>query len=195
MQTPLAVIVVALGLSLLTTPVARSENAPAAAEESTATEKKKELAPIFRYPLFLRLHGGVGLAQRAQQQDGVSFAALGGLQLMLPANANQSFGVEIDFIQADARRARRYVAAGLFVENRLFDWFLLSIGLMAYVPLESPRPTPVGISTKLGWAPQYHRIVNPFAVIRADWIFHDRIVGILSADLGISLSLRSRRGR
>ena len=66
---------------------------------------------------------------------------------------------------------------------------------MAYVPLDEPRPTPVGFSTKLGWVPQYHRVINPFAVIRADWIFDDRIIGILSADLGISLNLYSRRSK
>ena len=175
---------------------AKTVSEPTNAEAATVSEpKNKELAAIFRYPLFLRLHGGVGFAQRAREQDGLSFAAVGGLQLMLPANANQSFGVEVDYVQANARPERRYVAAGLFVENRLFDWFLLSIGLMAYVPLVEPRPTPIGISTKLGWAPNYHRTINPFAVLRADWIFDDRIVGMLSADFGISISLRSRRGK
>ena len=154
----------------------------------------KELAPIFRYPLLLRVHGGIGFAQRARQQDGISLAAMGGVQLMLAANENQSFGVEIDFIQADARPERRYVAAGLLVENRI-DWFLLGIGSMAYVPLAEPRPTPVGITTKLGWVPSYHRVVNPFIVLRADWIFDDRIVGILSANAGIQLSLYSRRSK
>lgn len=138
--------------------VQAEETAPVA-EPLPEPKKNQELAAIFRYPLFLRLHGGVGFAQRARQQDGIS------------------------------------LAAGLFVENRLFDWFLLSIGLMAYVPLDEPKPTPIGISTKLGWAPQYHRVINAFAVIRADWIFDDRIIGILSADFGISLSLRSRRSK
>lgn len=181
-------------LLLAASPAAAQDEGPPPAE-APAAEPEKELAPIFRYPLLLRVHGGVGLAQRARPTDGVSPAFVGGVQLMLPANENQSFGVEIDFLQADARPERRYVAAGLFVENRLFGGFLLGIGLMAYVPVQEPRPTPIGISTKLGWAPQRHPVVNPFAVLRADWIFDDRIIGVLSADVGISFSLRSRRGR
>ncbi|NNE17795.1 MAG: hypothetical protein HKN10_04875 [Myxococcales bacterium] len=184
-----------LGLFVFFSPVARAQDVPTDVEAQIDVEPEKELAPIFRYPMILRVHGGVGFAQRARPQDGISPAYMGGVQLMLPANATQSFGIEIDFIQADARATRRYVAVGLFVENRLFESFLLGIGLMAYAPLEKPRPTPVGISTKLGWVPQYHRIINPFILLRADWIFHDRIVGILSGNFGISLNLLSRRGK
>ena len=151
-------------------------------------EPDDELAAIFRYPKILRIHGGIGFAQRARPEDGISLSAVGGVQLMLPANATQSFGVEVDYLQTDARNQRRYIATILFVENRMFGWFLMSIGLGAYVPLEGRRPTPVGISTKLGWAPNYHKVVNPFVLLRADWIFHDRIVGSLKADTGIAFS-------
>lgn len=156
--------------------------------ENAAPEPDDELAAIFRYPKILRIHGGVGFAQRAKTDDGLSLSAVGGVQLMLPANATQSFGVEVDYLQTDARNQRRYIATILFVENRMFGWFLMSIGLGAYVPLEGRRPTPVGISTKLGWAPNYHKVVNPFVLLRADWVFHDRIVGSLKVDTGIAFS-------
>lgn len=109
---------------------------------------------------------------------------------MLPANATQSFGVEVSYLQTDARSERRYLASILFVEARLFGSFLLSIGLGAYVPLvATPRPTPIGISTKLGWAPRLNPLVNPFIVVRTDTVFDDRIVGSLVADFGLAFSL------
>ncbi len=135
----------------------------------------------------------VGTTVRAEAPAPV---AMGGVHLMLPANANQSFGVELDFIQADARPERRYVAAGLFVENRLFECFLLSIGLMAYVPLDEPRPTPVGFSTKLGWVvPQYHRVINPFAVIRAETSTRSSSIPWLTRNTSPSVGWRQVMGR
>ncbi|MEM7434017.1 MAG: hypothetical protein AAF436_02615 [Myxococcota bacterium] len=153
----------------------------------------EELAPIFVYPLRLRIHGGVGFASRAKPGDGVSLAAVAGVQLMLPANATQSFGVDVAYLQTDARPERRYITPGLFVENRLFGWFLMSLGVGAYVPLVDPRPTRVGISTKLGWAPDFGGAVQPFVVARSDWIFDDRIVGSLTVDAGVSFHLGGKR--
>ena len=157
----------------------------ASADDGPVADQAQELHPIFVHPIRLRLHGGVGAAQRAKTGDGFSLAVLGGAQLMLPANKNQGYGIEVSYIQTDARNARRYVATGLFVENRLFGWFLMSLGFGAYVPLQEPRPIPVGISTKLGWNPDLHPVINPFVVFRADWIFDDRFQGVLSADGGL----------
>ena len=154
----------------------------------TLESERKERPPIAVYPIYLRLHGGVGLAQRARDGDQLGVAALGGVQLMLPANATQSYGIEVDYVQTDARRARRYVMVGLFVENRMFGWFLMSLGLAGYISVDDPRPIPFGISTKLGWAPNLHPVINPFIVFRTDTIFSDRFQGVLSADGGLSLS-------
>ncbi|MEM8607156.1 MAG: hypothetical protein AAGF92_08625 [Myxococcota bacterium] len=150
-------------------------------------EPDAELHPIFRYPLRLRIHGGVGFASRAAPGSKISLAVVGGLQLMLPANENQSFGVGVAYLQTDSRAERRYITPGLFVENRMFGWFLMSLGVGAYVPLTEPRPTRVGISTKLGYSPTLERVINPFVVLRSDWIFDDRIVGSLTVDAGMSL--------
>ena len=198
------VYMLAAALWLATPSETRAEEAPgssvvdpAAAVEHASADPPRETPAIFRYPILLRVHGGVGVAQRAREQgDRVALSLLGGAQLMLPANASQSFGVEVSYVQTDARSERRYLASILFVEARLFGGFLLSIGLGAYVPLVAePRPTPVGISTKLGWAPRFHPRVNPFAVIRTDTVFDDRIVGSIAADFGLSFSLAGgRRG-
>lgn len=182
--------VFALAFWLAAVPQARAHEAAAQAEPANV-EPVDELPAIFRFPIILRLHGGVGFAQRARLEgDRLSLAAVGGAQLMLPANATQSFGVEVSYLQTDARSERRYLASILFVEARLFGSFLLSIGLGAYVPLvATPRPTPIGISTKLGWAPRLHPLVNPFIVVRTDTVFDDRIVGSLVADFGLAFSL------
>jgi len=156
----------------------------------TPTNEREERHPIFRFPKILRFHGGVGFAQRAKEGDGISLAVVGGVQLMLPANATQSFGLAVDYVQTDARNERRYIAPILFVENRMFGWFLMSLGVGPYISLgRSRRPTSVGISTKLGWAPDFGGVVNPFVVFRTDWVFDDRIAGALSADAGIAFYL------
>lgn len=175
-------------LSPLSVPIARAEPGPVEEEVAVVVDESDEdLHPIYRYPLRLRIHGGVGFASRAAPGDKVSLAVVGGIQLMLPANETQSFGVGVAYLQTDARAERRYITPGLFVENRLFGWFLMSLGVGAYVPLTEPRPTRVGISTKLGYAPDLRRVINPFVVLRSDWIFDDRIVGSLTVDAGMSL--------
>lgn len=177
-----------LGSSSLLTSAAAAE--PVVEEEVDLVVQEgatEELHPIFRYPLRLRIHGGVGFASRAAPGDQIALAVVGGIQLMLPANENQSFGVGVAYLQTDARAERRYITPALFVENRMFGWFLMSLGVGAYVPLTEPRPTRVGISTKLGYAPDLGRVINPFVVLRSDWIFDDRIVGSLTVDAGMSL--------
>lgn len=180
-----------LGLLCPTTAATAQADKPEAPADRPAAEappaEEEERPPIFLYPIYLRLHGGIGLAQRARDGDQLGVAAIGGVQLMLPANARQSFGIEVDYVQTDARQERRYIMVGLFVENRMFGWFLMSLGLAGFISVDDPRPIPWGISTKLGWAPDLHPVINPFVVFRTDTIFADRFQGILSANGGISL--------
>ncbi len=165
--------------------VAQAEGDDAAAKLQEYEERSQH--PLLRYPKRLRVHGSLGLAQRAKSGDALSLGTSAGVQLMLPANAMQSYGIGIDYVQTAARNARRYMAAGLFAENRLFGWFLTSIGAVAYVPLAETRPVPFGISTKLGWAPDLYDVINPFVIFRSDWIFGKRIQGMTSVDIGLTL--------
>ena len=70
----------------------------------------------------------------------------------------------------------------------MFGWFLMSIGAAAYIPLEDPRPTPFGLTTRLGWAPEWKGRVSPFVAFRSDWVFRDRIQTLVSVDAGLTFA-------
>lgn len=137
---------------------------------------------MFTYPLRVRLHGGIGL-----NPDANDIGYTGGAQLAIAANATQSWGPAVAYVQTQDGDNGRFLAVGLFVEERLFNAFLLSIGGVGYFPTADERPVPFGIASKFAYAPTWG-VLSPYAGIRIDQIFGVETQSLFSADLGVTLA-------
>jgi hypothetical protein len=108
---------------------------------------------------------------------------LGG-RFLLDANSNQKYGLEITYIKAVASENRDYVAIGIVLEQRKFDWFNMSIGTIGYINTQE-NTNPFGIVTNLGWEPKTSGYFKPFVTYRSEWIFDKVILGINSISIGL----------
>lgn len=132
-------------------------------------------------PWRARLHGSAGW----NREQTLGYTA--GAQLVIPANASQGWGPDITWVQTQDREAGRFLAVGLFVEQRFFDLVLTSIGGVGYFPLVDERPVPFGISSKFGFAPSWG-LVSPYAGLRIDQVLSKPGRRLLSADIGVSIA-------
>jgi intein/homing endonuclease len=108
-----------------------------------------------------------------------------GGRFLLEANSNQKYGVEITYITAVASKNRDYVAIGIILEQRKFNWFNMSIGTIGYINLQE-NTNPFGIVTNLGWELKTIGGLKPFITYRAEWIFDEVLLGINSISVGIT---------
>jgi hypothetical protein len=110
-----------------------------------------------------------------------------GGRVLLSANEKQSYGVETTYLRVPAKGAHAdYLAVGIVLEQRLWNWFNMSIGTVGYVGLSSRTGNPFGIVTNLGWEPSWGRI-SPFVTYRSDWIFNNPVVNASSLSVGATL--------
>ncbi|MEL6547569.1 MAG: hypothetical protein AAFQ82_23300, partial [Myxococcota bacterium] len=140
---------------------------------------RAQVEEMFEFPWRLRVRSGIALTPEPNRNR-YGFGA----QLVIPANAAQGWGPGVDILQT---QQRRYLAAGLFVEQRLFDAFLMSIGGVGYFPTEDDRPVPFGISSKFGFAPTWG-LISPYAGLRIDQVFEEDTLRIFTADAGLTFA-------
>lgn len=117
---------------------------------------------------------------------GKGIAGLGyhiGGRFLLEANPNQKYGLEITYIRAVASESRDYVAMGIVLEQRKFNWFNMSIGTIGYINIREST-YPFGIVTNLGWEPRASGRLKPFVTYRSEWIFDKVFLGINSISIG-----------
>ena len=162
--------------------------AHAQGQSEVLEQSQSDPIPLLSLPWLVRLHASAGWSRNATLDGDSTVGYTSGAQLMLPANADQSFGVEVSYVQTDERDERRTLAAGLFIEQRTFGWFLSGIGGVGHFLIDNERPVNFGISTKLGWAPILGA-VSPFAVVRSDWIFDDSTISMTSLDVGLTIAI------
>ena len=153
-------------------------------------EQPVEAHPLQKYPLRLRMRGGVGFAQRARTtNNNITLSTLGGLQLVLPANRTQGYGLEVDYLQLTTRQERRFISLGLSLEQQLFGWLVSGISFRGAFALEGGRDIPFGITTRLAWRSKGGQRFKPMVALRNDWIFGERIHAATSLELGLEYRL------
>ncbi|MDI6642361.1 MAG: hypothetical protein QME68_08660 [Elusimicrobiota bacterium] len=131
-----------------------------------------------------RPHNGVGYTTSyGKGINGVGYH-IGG-RFLLETNPNQKYGIEITYITAVASENRDYVAIGIVLEQRKFNWFNMSIGTIGYINIQE-NVNPFGIVTNLGWEPKTTGRLRPFITYRSEWVFDKVILGINSISMGIT---------
>lgn len=115
-----------------------------------------------------------------------------GVRYLLSANAKQSYGVEVSYLDLyaldDGGPDVRYTAIGIVIEQTLWDWFLMSVGTVGYIGIGDNDDNPFGVRTNLGWVSNNASKVNPFIVYRTDLIFDDPSVSMNSLSAGIKIT-------
>lgn len=134
-------------------------------------------------PWRIRTHGSLGLGPEPDP-DRFTYGA----QLVIPANSTQGWGPGVDFVQTADTESQRFLAVGLYVEQRMFESLLMSIGAVGYFPTEDRRPVPFGFSSKFAYAPTWGTL-SPYAGLRIDQLFTEERQQVFSFDVGLTLTL------
>ncbi len=138
--------------------------------------------------LELRPHAGLGYGSTLGGGGPAGIALHAGGRVLLAANPMQVYGVEATYLRvraSDGTHEER-LAVGILLEQRLWDWFNMSIGTIGYLGLASAPGNPFGIVTNLGWEPRWGP-VSPFVTYRSDWIFADPTVSVSSLSAGATV--------
>jgi hypothetical protein len=142
--------------------------------------------------ILLRPFAGAGYSQTAGS-DGTGAGVHAGARLLLQANANQSYGIEVSFIDAyriaGSAEDIKFIPVGLVLEQKLFGWFIMGIGTIGYVGIGSNKSNPFGLVTNLGWEPEWDSKWSPFITYRAEFIFDEQIRQHSSISSGITFAL------
>ena len=108
-----------------------------------------------------------------------------GVRVLLESSDNQSYGLEFTNFKTDNDE---FNAIGIVLEQRLWDWFNMSIGTIGYFDYGVDDQNVVGIVSNLGWEPNNHIPFNPFVTLRNDIIFaKDETDSLYSISFGIKM--------
>lgn len=129
----------------------------------------------------IRTHTGIGLS-RSDNSNLTGTAHHAGARFLLQATNNKKFGIETSWI--NLANAGDMFTVGIVLENRLQNWFHMSIGTVGYFNFANKNENPVGLTTNLGWEPANLKF-KPLIALRNDLIFHKNIVIINSISFAI----------
>lgn len=115
--------------------------------------------------------------------DGKSVFHYGG-RILLPAGNVRKYGLEITKFDNDDRQ---FTSVGFVLEQRLFDWFNISIGTVGYFDYGADSENVIGLTTNLGWEPDNHIPFKPFITYRNDVIFNEYTDVVHSISVGFGL--------
>jgi predicted choloylglycine hydrolase len=105
-----------------------------------------------------------------------------GVRIMLPAGDIRRWGLEVTKFDGDDD----FTALGIILEQRLFEWFNMSIGTVGYFDYGNDSDNVVGLTTSLGWEPDNHIPFKPFITYRSDVIFGSNTDVVHSISAGFS---------
>jgi len=136
---------------------------------------------ILRYPqsktdIIFRPHFGYGYI------EGESIYHYGG-RILLPADSIRKYGLEITKFGS---KDDHFSSIGIVLEQRLFDWFNMSIGTIGYFDYGVDSDNVIGLTTNLGWEPDNHIPFKPFVTYRNDVIFNNHTDVIHSISVGFA---------
>lgn len=104
-----------------------------------------------------------------------------GLRVLLNSNENQTYGLELTKFENDNDK---FQAIGIVLEQRLWDWFNMSIGTVGYFNYGVNDENIIGLMTNLGWEPNNSIPFKPFITYRNDTIFTKKTKILHSISLG-----------
>jgi len=137
---------------------------------------KKPLKYKEESSLIFRPHFGYG------SLDGENMFHYGG-RILLPAGEIRKWGLEVTKFVSDDNE---FTALGIVLEQRLFEWFNMSMGTVGYFDYGRDSENLIGLTTNLGWEPDNHIPLKPFITYRNDVIFDKNTDVVHSISAGFS---------
>lgn len=120
--------------------------------------KKQAIATDDRISLFIRPHFGFG-------DNNVQHM---GARILSNSNKHQAYGLEFTKIKTNDEE---FESVGIVLEQRLWDWFNMSIGTIGYFNNGLDDENTIGLVSNLGWEPHNTIPFKPFITLRNDMIF------------------------
>ncbi len=91
-----------------------------------------------------------------------------GLRILLSSNEKQAYGLELTKLKTNDDE---FIAVGIILEQRLWEWFNMSIGTIGYMNYGLDDQNIFGMVSNLGWEPNNSIPFKPFITFRNDIIF------------------------
>lgn len=134
-------------------------------------------------PLILRPQVGYGYIDSLDSKNSGNLSHIG-MRLLLNTDGNKRYGLETTKLNLGSRKS--FYSLGIVLEQRLWNWFNMSIGTVGYFNYTTRSDNPVGLMTNLGWEPDNNNILKPFITYRNDVIFAENIDIVHSLSVGLS---------
>ena len=104
-----------------------------------------------------------------------------GARVLLNSSNTQAYGLEFTQFKS---KDDDFSAIGIVLEQRLWNWFNMSIGTVGYFDYKDENV--IGLVSNLGWEPDNHIPFRPFVTYRNDMIFgKDKTDTIHSISVGL----------
>ena len=139
-------------------------------DKTSLIPKEKKTTTLFRP------HFGYGSI------DGKVISHYGG-RILLGTGKNKKYGLEFTKFR---NSINKFTSIGIVLEQRLFEWFNMSIGTVGYFDYGKSNENIIGLITNLGWEPNNHIPFKPFITYRNDVIFDSNTKVIHSISAGFS---------
>ena len=107
-----------------------------------------------------------------------------GARILLKAGEIQRYGLEIS--RFNIENGDDFTSLGIVLEQRLLDWFNMSIGTVGYFDYGVDSANLVGLMTNLGWEPSWDNPLQPFITYRNDIIFSNKTNIVYSLSIGVT---------
>lgn len=138
--------------------------------------QKIEIPQIQEDFLTLRPHGGFG-SEGSKHYGG---------RILLNAGEIRKYGLEFSKFETNNDS---FSSIGIVLEQRLFEWFNMSIGTVGYFDYGVNNENTVGLVSNLGWEPNNHIPFKPFITYRTDLILaKDKTKTYHSLSIGFNIS-------
>ncbi|MCL0047233.1 hypothetical protein M1M98_03105 [Thermodesulfovibrionales bacterium] len=100
---------------------------------------------------------------------------------------NEPSAIVSTIASAYVTKLEEVFAIGIVLEQRLFEWFNMSIGTVGYFNYGVDHSNVIGLTSNLGWEPNNHIPFKPIVTYRSDTIFADNIETINSISIGFNI--------
>ena len=137
-------------------------------------------------PLVIRPQVGYGYNDSSGSQNSGNLNHVG-IRLLLNTGGNKRYGLEAT--EFNPENGGGFYSLGIVLEQRLWNWFNMSIGTVGYFDYVASSGNPVGLMTNLGWEPNSCHTFKPFITYRSDLIFGENVDVLYSLSAGLSFEL------
>jgi len=135
--------------------------------------------------LIVRPQVGYGYMASLDSSNG-GYISHAGLRILLSAGEIRRYGLEATRFRFNDGGGFR--SLGIVLEQRLWDWFNMSIGTIGYFNYGVGSTNPVGLMTNLGWEPSNYKKLKPFITYRNDIISSENTDIVHSLSIGVTFS-------